>query len=163
MQTVSGPSCQCCCYSAPHTHEPLLYIVLTSFPHTLSIITGLPTEHSLVPGTVQVSDLLSTRWVHITMHLILLGAPVTSLQVMRTKSNLRRLVVYACWLSIDHLDKRELTGALVTISDYHLTIVVHPSLATQQVVDTRGDLPPIMIRIPTTQVSSHTLPHSNCV
>ena len=126
MQTVSGLCCQCCCYSAPQYMNCCVYIVLTSFPHTLSIITGLSTKHSLVPGTAQVSDLLSTRRVHITMHLILLGAPVTSLQIMRTKSNL--MIVHCLFLLvIDHLDKRELAGALVTISDHHLTIVIHPA------------------------------------
>ena len=44
-----------------------------------------------------------------------------------------------------YLDKGELAAALSSVSDSHLTILVHPPLSTQHIVDARGDLFPLVV------------------
>ena len=54
-------------------------LIPTCLPDEGGVSLLLPTEHGLMPGTKQMTDLLTLRVIHISVDFVLLGAPVTSL------------------------------------------------------------------------------------
>ena len=44
-----------------------------------------------------------------------------------------------------YLDEGEFAGALSFVSDGHLTVLVHPPLTSQHIVDTGGHLLPLIV------------------
>ena len=93
---------------------------------------GYINNEALVVITSHVTDTIYSHF--ITSHVMILYIAVVLNDVIVTS-----------YYTYTHLDKGKFAGALPPVSDVHLTILVHPSLTTQDVVDTRCHFFPLVV------------------